>query len=191
MMPDHRDRYRTILGAFLSILTFTLILAYGSYKITDLIYYKDFKLLKFEKENFYDMREPFTNEDGLMIAAAITAYDSETEPIEDPEVGEIKFYLKQWDVENIDAAESIQFIEIPTRPCIKDDFAEYNSESPLFYPNKDGSKADMDIHRKKMKCVDRDQELLMYGRYESQAASNFMIVFERCDEKVRTCKSPE
>ena len=92
MMPDHRDRYRTILGSVLSIITFALILGYGSYKIMDLVYYKDFKLLKFEKENFYDMREPFTNEDGLMIAAAITAYDSETEPIEDPEVGEIKFY---------------------------------------------------------------------------------------------------
>ena len=60
MMPDHRDRYRTILGAFLSILTFTLILAYGAYKMSDLIEYKDFKLLKFEKENFYDMRAPFT-----------------------------------------------------------------------------------------------------------------------------------
>ena len=31
----------------------------------------------------------------------------------------------------------------------------------------------------------------MYGRYESQAASNLMVVFERCDDKVRTCKTPE
>ena len=60
MMPDHRDRYRTILGAVLSIMTFTLIVSYGSYKVTDLIEYQDFKLLKFEKENFYDMRDPFT-----------------------------------------------------------------------------------------------------------------------------------
>ena len=107
MMPDHRDRYRTILGAFLSVITFTLILGYGMYKITDLIDYKDFKLLKFEKENFYDMREPFTNKDGLMIAAAITGYNSNTVPVEDPEVGEIKFYQKLWDVANIEAAETI------------------------------------------------------------------------------------
>ena len=46
------------------------------FKITDLIEYKDFKLLKFEKENYYDMREPFTNKDGLMVAAAITGYNS-------------------------------------------------------------------------------------------------------------------
>ena len=77
------------------------------YKITDLIDYKDFKLLKFEKENFYDMREPFTNKDGLMIAAAITGYNSNTVPVEDPEVGEIKFYQKLWDVANVDAAETI------------------------------------------------------------------------------------
>ena len=48
----------------------------------------------------------------------------------------------------------------------------------------------MDIHWKKLKCVNRDQELLMYGRYESQAASNLMIVFEKCDENKRTCKTP-
>ena len=92
MMPDHRDRYRTILGSVLSIITFTLILGYGSYKITNLIDYDDFKLLKFEKENFYDMKEPFTSKEGLMIAAAISGYDSERNPIEDPEVGTIKFY---------------------------------------------------------------------------------------------------
>ena len=92
MMPDHRDRYRTILGAMLTIITFTLILGYGSYKVTDLIEYNDFKLLKFEKENFYDMREPFTSNEGLMVAAAITGYDSNKIPIEDPEVGTIKFY---------------------------------------------------------------------------------------------------
>ena len=190
MMPDHRDRYRTILGAVLTIITFILILGYGLFKITDLLEYKDFKLLKFEKENFYDMREPFTNKDGLMVAAAITGYNSNTEPVEDPEVGEIKFYQKLWDVANTEATETIQFIEIPSHPCTADDFAENNSDNPLFFPNKPTSKADMDIHWRKLKCINRDQELLMYGRYESQAASNLMIVFEKCDENKRTCKTP-
>ena len=61
MMPDHRDRYRTILGSFLSFMTFLLIVMYGSYKMIDLMDYKDFKLLRFEKENFYDMRDPLTS----------------------------------------------------------------------------------------------------------------------------------
>ena len=156
MMPDHRDRYRTVLGAGLTILTFTLLLAFGAYKISDLIYYNDFKLLKFEKENFYDMREPFTNKDGLMMAAAVTGYNAKTEPVEDPEVGEIKFYQKLWDVANVDAAETLSFIEIPSRPCTKDDFAENNPDSSLFYPSKPTSKVDLDLHWRKLKCVDRD-----------------------------------
>ena len=103
----------------------------------------------------------------MMIAAAMTSYDSETEPIEDPEVGEIKFYHKIWDVANFESGTTIQFIEIPTRPCTEDDFAENNSDSSLFYPIKNSSKADMSIHWKKLKCVNRDQELLLYGRFES------------------------
>ena len=59
-MPDHRDRYRTILGSCLSIMVFVLILMYGSYKMVDLMDYKDFSVYKFEKEGFYDMRDPLT-----------------------------------------------------------------------------------------------------------------------------------
>ena len=167
MMPDHRDRYRTILGSILSISTFIMILGYGLYKITDLIEYKEFKLLKFEKENFYDMREPFTNKEGLMIAAAITDYTSNSEPVEDPEIGEIKFYHKSWDVANLEATEMVQFKEIPTRPCTEDDFAENNSDNPLFFPNKSTSKADMALHWRKLKCVNRDQELLYNVLYSA------------------------
>ena len=57
---------------------------YGSYKMVDLMEYNDFRILKFEKENYYDMREPLTSNQGLMFAAAITGYDGTTNPIEDP-----------------------------------------------------------------------------------------------------------
>ena len=91
-----------------------------------------------------------------MIAAAITDYDSNTEPVEDPEVGEIKIYQKLWDVADVDASEFVKFKEIPTRPCTEADFAENNAETSLFFPNKETSKADMAIHWKKLKCVNQD-----------------------------------
>ena len=78
LMPDHRDRYRTILGSFLSILTFVLVLAYAGYKFGNLVSYKDYKLMKFEQENFYSMREPFTSEHGFMLAAGVSEYNGET-----------------------------------------------------------------------------------------------------------------
>ena len=57
-----------------------------------------------------------------MLAAAISGYDSKTDPIEDPEIGTIKLMFKSWDVANIDADETLRFEEIPTRPCKREDF---------------------------------------------------------------------
>ena len=37
LMPDHTERYRTFVGAMLSILTLIIVVAYGAYKITDLL----------------------------------------------------------------------------------------------------------------------------------------------------------
>ena len=49
------------MGSCLSVVVFIFLMLYASYKITDLIEYKHFKLLRFEKENYYDMREPLTS----------------------------------------------------------------------------------------------------------------------------------
>ena len=126
MMPDHRDRYRTILGSFLSIVTFILVLGYGSYKITDLLDYKDFTLFRFEKENYYEQRDPLTSKQGLMIAAGISGYDDNQNLIEDADIGTIKLIKKTWDVEKIETDGELKFTEIPTRPCTLDDFTDDN-----------------------------------------------------------------
>ena len=116
-MPDHRDRYRTLLGSFLSVMTLVLVLAYAGYKLTDLMDYNDYKLMKVEQENFYDMRDPFGDSDGFMIAAGVTDYSSNRDPQEDPEIGTIKLIKKTWDATNLDGGGALSFAEIPTRPC--------------------------------------------------------------------------
>ena len=78
LMPDHRDRYRTILGSFLSIITLVLLLGYGGYKFSNLLEYEDFKLMKFEQENFYAMRETFGSKNGFMLAAGVSEYNGKT-----------------------------------------------------------------------------------------------------------------
>ena len=96
---------------------------------------------------------------------------------------------KSWDVEADNG--SLNFVEIPTRPCKREDFAfpgEDNSSS-LFYPAKKTSEADLKVSWQKLKCVDRETELKMFGRYETQATQNIMVVFELCDPDVRSCKS--
>ena len=53
-----------------------------------------------------------------MIAFAITAYDSNREPIEDPSYGTIKAYYKTWGLE--DSVQGVAFEEIPTTMCTGD-----------------------------------------------------------------------
>ena len=119
-----------------------------------------------------------------MIAAGVSAYDGNHDPIEDPEVGTIKLIYKKWDV--VGDKDVMEFIEIPTRPCLKEDFEGNES---IFYPAKETSVADMHLHWKQLKCVDKETELSMFGRYDTQAGQNIMVVFEKCDRTKRTCKT--
>ena len=101
-MPDHRDRYRTLLGAFLSLITLVLVTMYAGYKFNDLMHYNDYKLMKVDQENYYDMRDHFGSSDGFLLAAGVTDYSSSQEPVEDPEIGTIKLIKKTWDATNLD-----------------------------------------------------------------------------------------
>ena len=48
------------------------------------------------------------------MAAAVANFDNSSIPIEDPEIGTVKFYVKKWgDLSN----PGINFEEIPSRPC--------------------------------------------------------------------------
>ena len=69
-----------------------------------------------------------------MIAAGVVAYDGNHDSIEDPEVGTVKLVYKVWDV--IDGEDVMEFKEIPSRPCLKEDFEGADS---IFYPAKETS----------------------------------------------------
>ena len=141
LMPDGRDRYRTYLGALLSVLTFIIVIAYAGYKFTDLLGYNDYSVMKFELENFYDMRDAFGSENGFLLAAGVTDYSSNEESIEDPEIGTIKLIKKTWDSTDLDGEGALLFEEIPTRPCTSEDFFEESDTS--FYPTKKTSVAEI------------------------------------------------
>ena len=50
-----------------------------------------------------------------MVAAAVTNFDGSNEDITDPEIGQIKYYLKQYDTN--DVSYSVNFVELKTRLC--------------------------------------------------------------------------
>ena len=95
LLPDRADAYRSLCGSVLSLVTFILMLAYGIYKVTTLVDFNDAKVERQHHEDFFDLKE--LKPGGFQIAAAVIQWDTETGSIEDPEIGEINFYLKRWE----------------------------------------------------------------------------------------------
>ena len=137
-------------------MSFVVLLSYGTYKVTTMSNIDDFKVGMHVLEHAYEVDDIFGHADGFAVAAAITAYDGSKEDITDPEVGQIKFYLKQWDVD--EPHFSIRFIELEDKKCQPEDFNFGNvtdeaNVSP-FYPVKEESKSDLKFYGpQKMRCI--------------------------------------
>ena len=48
---------------------------------------------------------------------------------------------------------------------------------------------DLKSYSAKMKCLADNDSTEIFGSYNTDKASNFMIVFEKCNKKERKCKS--
>ena len=94
MLPDGRDTYRTFVGFVLSIFTFTTMMAYGSYKVTQLLDYENYVVQQRDFENKFDMNSTFGSSDQFAVAAGIFDHKSRATKLKkiDPEIGALKFY---------------------------------------------------------------------------------------------------
>ena len=183
LLPDGHDTYRTFIGALLSLFTIVIILTTGVYKFTTLINKDEYRVQLRTIENEFTLSQTFGSSDGFAIAAAVTSYDGSSEDITDPEIGEIKFYQKQWDVDA--PQKGVFFTELKTKICEQGDFNDIdgtNSETSPFYPLNPQSFTDLRTYGVgKMRCLADLKELEMFGDYDTNKASNLMVVFEKCD----------
>ena len=76
------------------MLTLLTLLTYGSYKVTRLVNTEDYNVGMHILEDHYASNATFGAGDGFVVSAAVATYDGSSEDITDPEIGEIKFYLK-------------------------------------------------------------------------------------------------
>ena len=98
LMPDHHERYRTHFGSCLSIVTLITVIFYGGWKLLDMLSYNIYNVQTVSEENYFSSNDTFTIADGFYVAAAITSYNNDPNPIEDPDIGTLKMYLKTWNV---------------------------------------------------------------------------------------------
>ena len=98
-----------------------------------MVNYNNYKITDSHKENYYSWEETFTRSDGFHVAAGII--DLNLDPsltlIEDPEIGHLKFYIKEFVAET----GKLTFTELSTRYCQLSDFNDFegtNKESKFF-----------------------------------------------------------
>ena len=167
-MPSRTEYYRNYLGMTLSLLTFIMLIAYGSFKLRDLIQFTDYNLYQIVQESYYSDQDEFTSNDGFHVAAGIVNFNEQY--VEDPEIGTLKIILKSWDYEDKESNGKALFREVKTRPCRENDFNDVdgsNSDS-RFYATDVHSEKSLQLYWKTLKCIDDNENLSIKGNYDSQ-----------------------
>lgn len=93
------DDVRSILGALCSLILFIIVLGFAYLKADVLINKKDVDILSTSNDSFFTPDDVIKFSKGFNIAAAFSAFDSETEDILDPTYGEIAFMHYAWGVQ--------------------------------------------------------------------------------------------
>ena len=84
------------MGSFLTIIMFIIVCAYTYQKIDVLKEKKDVDIMSSIQYSYFNETEVFDFDQGLNLAIAFTAFDSEDEPILDKSIGEIVYLAYSW-----------------------------------------------------------------------------------------------
>ena len=95
-LESDSDELKTVMGSLCSILLLCITLFYAYLKFDVLMYKKDIKILRTVHDLFFTDDDKFSYAEGMNIAVALTAYDSVTEPILDPTIGELFLNHYTW-----------------------------------------------------------------------------------------------
>ena len=137
-LPDGRTRFQTRAGGIISIILGILILTYASSEFA-IFWMRDSYIIteKFLRNSLKDL-DHFNKTNRFSIAASFIDNGNQKIP-DDPEVGQLKFFIKSWK-ENDEVA---SFRELITRSCFDEDFLIQNDETMSsygFYPLDEMSK---------------------------------------------------
>ena len=73
----------------------------------------EYRVQAHDQENYYSFKDQLDIDAGFMLAAAVTAYDGNSEDITDPSIGRLKFVKKTWDGSDAENG-NLRFTEILT-----------------------------------------------------------------------------
>mmetsp|Transcript_25997 Transcript_25997/g.32418 ORF Transcript_25997/g.32418 Transcript_25997/m.32418 type:complete len:102 (+) Transcript_25997:83-388(+) len=86
LLPDGKNEYRTFVGSVLSLLTVCIVLAYGSFKVLELVSLSNYKIQTREEEKAFAETDPLDESQDFVIAAGIIGRFGERVEVP-PEIG--------------------------------------------------------------------------------------------------------
>ena len=104
----------------MSLITLVVIVSYSAYKIISLGTLEEYKVQVRYKDNFYDKTDVFGSiESDFFVAAGLLSPSLKGESGDlksaiDPQIGELKFFLRGWSNTNDDTDNFFFLREIPT-----------------------------------------------------------------------------
>ena len=181
-MPGGKDIHATRLGACLTIILVLLLVFYGGLQLQRLIHFEETVIMESVRDAHFDTDETMSTEkDQFNIAFAITAYDSNQEPIDDYRYGKIAAKIVQWgfsDTQGVDIGGNLDH-----HNCSREELGldEPDSDKAKFWPLHDNSYNDVNFYSKKLKCLDNG--ITIQGDYNSAKAKILKITFEKCNNE--------
>ena len=123
-------------------------------------------------DDFFEIDERLTADDGLMIAGGIIA-----EPDIPANIGAINFYRKTYS-----PTTDLEFTKLVSRPCTREDFiwGDKKSNNATFFETYK-TKGDLELYYMDLRCLANKSDMYIAGSYDTEVAATFMIVFETCD----------
>ena len=173
------------MGALCSVIFITISMIFLYSKILVLINVSRIIIMSNYLVGALTYEDKFSGDDGFYVAAALTEYDNETEPIDDPRYGELVIEYYGWGYEGeLESKNS----PIETHSCTDE---ELGIADGVEYPIFETSAQVVNIWKKKFVCADKE-DLIIYGDYNSAKAQTISMRFMFCDkEKNDYCFSRE
>lgn len=170
MLPNSKQRYKSILGSMCTVFIISVVLIYAVYKYQLLIDKEESRVQKTLEENYFDEDHTFSTTQGFNVAFSLSSYSNKELFFSDARYGQLRLLLHERD--NKSGTESVR--QIQTRPCkdIKDkasSFYEYNSRAEVQFS----------VLWENLQCF--DEPITLQGNERTSRQSSLRVLFESCD----------
>ena len=179
------NAYVSYMGALCSLIFVLVSLTFLYSKIMVLVEVSGVSITQSVAQGALTYDDKFSAlEDGLFLAAALTPYDSKTEPIYDSRYGDL--VIEQYGWGNTGSLET-ERRALDHHQCSEEELGlsphdrDNGSESHV-YPVFESSYKEVYTWRKKFRCMKRE-DLVIWGDYNSAKAQQISIKFNFCKDR--------